>query len=151
MVASLSIFGNADRGRSLLFGMMARLLPAIAVQLITKTFDEILRSTGPLKMSVGIVFSLWSASMGMNAVMDTLNAAYNVEESCGFLKRSAVAIGLTLVLTILLVSSTLLVIVGDEFARRFGPVSFIRLGWNFSQWPLALVVLEHCRSPQIKT
>src|SRR5579871_3352675 len=73
VVASLSVFGNADRGRALLFGLLARLLPPMAFELISKTFNEILQSTGPLKMSFGILFSLWSASMGMSAVMDTLN------------------------------------------------------------------------------
>jgi membrane protein len=141
VIASLSMFGNADRGRALLFGILARLLPAMAIELITKTFNEILHSTGPLKMSFGILFSLWSASLGMSAVMDTLNAAYRVEETRSFLKQSAVAVGLTLVLTLLLVSSTLLVIVGDEFAAGFGPASSIELAWNLSQWPLALALL----------
>ena len=141
VIASLSMFGNADRGRALLFGILARLLPAMAFELITRTFNEILQSTGPLKMSFGILFSLWSASMGMSAVMDTLNAAYKVEETRSFLKQSAMAIGLTLVLNVLLVSSTLLVIVGDKFAGRFGPASSIELAWNCLQWPLALSLL----------
>jgi membrane protein len=141
VIASLSMFGNADRGRALLFGILARLLPAMAFELITKTFNEILQSTGPLKMSFGILFSLWSASMGMSAMMDTLNAAYKAEGTRSFLKQSAVAIGLTLILTILLVSSTLLIIVAGEFAARLGPASSIGLAWNFLQWPLGLALL----------
>jgi membrane protein len=87
VVPSLSVFGNADRGRVLFFGILARMLPPMAFELISRTFDQILQSTGPLKMSFGIVFSLWSASI-MGAVMDALNAAYRIKESRGFLKSN---------------------------------------------------------------
>jgi membrane protein len=76
VIASLSVFGTADRGRSLIFGLLAHFLPAPAFQLISITFSQILQVGGPLRMSFGIVLSLWSASMGMSAIMDTLNAAY---------------------------------------------------------------------------
>ena len=39
-------------------------------------------------------FSVWSASAGMSAMMDTLNSEYEVSESRSFLRRSATAIGL---------------------------------------------------------
>src|SRR5215470_3221474 len=81
VVASLSMVGNADRGRALLFTVFARFLPGPAFELIKTTFDEILKKSGPLTMSLGMIGSLWSASMGMNAVMDTLNAAYGVRET----------------------------------------------------------------------
>jgi membrane protein len=143
VVASLSVFGNADRGRALLFGILARLLPPMAFELISKTFTEILQSTGPLKMSFGIVFSLWSASMGMRAVMDTLNAAYRVKESRSFLKQYAVAIGLTTGLTVLLVLSTLLAILGNEIvANRFDAASPMVTLWKFSKWPMALALVS---------
>ena len=63
VIASLSMFGTADRGRTLLLNLFERFLPMPAFQLISTTFDEIIRSGGPLKMSFGILGSLWSASM----------------------------------------------------------------------------------------
>src|SRR5579862_7272700 len=73
ITASLSVFGYADRGRAVMFQVVSRLLPGPASQLIISTFEAILTSGGPLKMSFGIVFSVWSASMGMSALLDTLN------------------------------------------------------------------------------
>src|SRR5215472_9491511 len=92
VVSVLSIFGAADRGRALLFTFLARLLPAPAFQLIVDTFSQILASTGPLKMSVGIIVSLWSASLGMGAMMNTLNEAYRVKETRSIFKQYLVAI-----------------------------------------------------------
>jgi membrane protein len=141
VIASLSVFGRADRGRALLGELLPRIFPAAAYQLIDKTFIEIIQSSGPLKMSFGIVFSLWSASMGMSAVMDTLNAAYKVKETRSLLKQYAIAIGLTLGLTLLVVLSLLIIVLGNELVGYFSPGNVIGFVWKMTQWPLALAVL----------
>jgi len=141
VIASLSVFGRADRGRALLGELLPRIFPAAAYQLIDKTFIEIIQSSGPLKMSFGIIFSLWSASMGMIAVMDTLNAAYKVKETRSLLKQYAIAIGLTFGLTLLVVLSLLIIVLGDELVAYFSPGNVIAFVWKITQWPLALAVL----------
>ena len=141
VITSLSVFGRADRGRALLGGLFSRIFPAAAYQLIDKTFIEIIQSTGPLKMSFGIIFALWSASMGMSAVMDTLNAAYKVKETRSLIKQYSTAIGLTFGLTLLTVVSLLIVVLGDQLVGYFSTGYFIAIVWKITQWPLALAVL----------
>ena len=141
VIASLSVFGTADRGRAVLFGFLARSLPGPASQLISQTFEEILRSGGPLKMSFGILASLWSASMGMSAVMDTLNAAYKVKETRSLVKQYAVAIALTCGTGVLLVISLMTAIFGDRIAAAILPGNVIAMGWKIGEWPLALALL----------
>jgi membrane protein len=141
VIASLSVFGRADRGRALLGELLPRIFPAAAYQLIDKTFIEIIQSSGPLKMSFGIIFSLWSASMGVSAVMDTLNAAYKVKETRSLLKQYAIAVGLTFGLTLLVVLSLLIIVLGDEFVAYFAPGNVIAFVWKITQWPLAFAVL----------
>lgn len=141
IVASLSVLGRADRGRMLLFEFLARFLPLPAFQLISSTFDEILRAGGPLKMSLGIVVSLWSASMGMTAVMDTLNAAYKVKEARSLLKQYGIAIGLTIAITLLLVGSIVAILVGHRFAAEsvFGKTGMVI--WKVAPWLIGSLVL----------
>jgi membrane protein len=141
VIMSLSVFGRADRGRALLGGLFSRIFPAAAYQLIDKTFIEIIQSTGPLKMSFGIIFALWSASMGMSAVMDTLNAAYKVKETRSLIKQYSIAIGLTFGLTLLTVVSLLIVVLGDQLVGYFSTGNFIAIVWKITQWPLVLAVL----------
>lgn len=143
LVSALSIFGTADRGRALLFQMIARFLPGLAFQLIKNTFEAILRAGGPLKMSFGAIFSLWSASMGMMALMDTLNAAYRVKETRSFVKQYAVAIGLTLAIASLLIVSLLGVVFGNKIATALSARETFAVAWRYGQWPLgvALVLL----------
>jgi membrane protein len=141
VIASLSVFGTADRGRVLLLDFLARFLPLPAFQLISTTVDEVIQASGPVKMSFGVIASLWSASLGMGAVMDTLNAAYRVSETRSLVKQYAVAIGLTLGLGIVLVVSIAFVL----FVRRIagidldsGVEGFV---WSCLRWPLVFAVL----------
>jgi membrane protein len=141
VIASLSVFGNADRGRSLLFAALARLLPVPAFQLISNTFTEIVQSSGPLKISLGILASIWSASLGMNAMMDTLNVAYRVEETRSLLKQYLVAVAMTLGVGLVIVIATLSVIVGDRVARAFALPHLTVVAWQVTKWPLAAALL----------
>ena len=141
IIASLSVFGLADRGRALLFQFFAGALPPSAFELLNTTFTDIIRASGPLKMSLGIIASLWSASTGMSAVMDTLNAAYGVKENRSLIKQYAVAIGLTLGITLLLVISVAIVLFGDGIVERLSRASIIATVWKIAQWPLALALI----------
>jgi len=141
VIASLSVLGAADRGRELLFGFFAEALPPAAFNLVAKTFDEIIRSSGPLKMSFGIVASLWSASMGMIAIMDTLNAAFNVKETRSLFKQYAVAMCLTVGIALLLVMWVVMAVFGDAIVNALSIGTFVVNTWRFAQWPTVLTLM----------
>jgi len=48
-----------------------------------------------LGVIIGILLALWSASSGMGHLVDAINIAYDEEETRGWLKRKALALGLT--------------------------------------------------------
>jgi membrane protein len=141
VIASLSVFGAADRGRALLFGLFARFLPLPVFELISDTFEQILRSNGPLKMSVGILATLWSASMGMGAIMDTLNGAYNVRETRSLLKQYVTAIGLTGGIALLLVTCVLVFVYGTAAAGTIEPGFVTAHVWTLLQSVLGLTLV----------
>ena len=141
VIASLSVFGIADRGRALLFGVLAKFLAAPAFELIASTFNEIIQSGGPLKVSIGIVASLWSASMGMMAVMDTLNAAYNLKETRSLIKQYAVSLALTLGIALLLVLSLSFAVLANSAVRALPAWSIVEVVWRAAQWLFGLILL----------
>lgn len=141
VIASLSVFGLADRGRELVFQFFAGALPPSAFELLNATFTDVIRASGPLKMSFGLVVSLWSASMGMIAVMDTLNSVYDVKESRSLLKQYALAVGLTLGIALLLVISVVIVLFGDTIVGALSHGGVIADVWKIAQWPLVLVLI----------
>jgi len=141
VIASLSVFGAADRGRELLFRLFAEALPPAAFNLVAKTFEEIILSSGPLKISFGIVASLWSASMGMIAIMDTLNAAFNMKETRSLFKQCVVAMGLTVGIALLLVMSVVMAVFGGAIINALSLGNVIANTWRIAQWPLVLALI----------
>jgi membrane protein len=135
------VFSAADRGRYLLFSFLSRFLPAPAFQLIVDTFNQIVASSGPLRMSLGIVASLWAASLGMNAMMNTLNAAYRVKETRSIFRRYFSAIALTIGIGLLVAVSTLTVVIGDGVAAALSLPHAASLAWRIVEWPVAVVLL----------
>jgi membrane protein len=140
IISVMSVFGHADSMRQALLGFIAAVLPGSASKLIQKTLTEVIQGAGGLKMSFGIIFSLWSASAGMSAIMDTLNAEYEVSESRSFLRRNATAIGLSIACAVLMVCAVTIVLTGGSTAQAFS-VSTSSVLLRIVLWPIALALV----------
>ena len=120
-------------------------LPSSASTLVQTTIQQITSNAGGGKLSFGILFALWSGSAGMVAIIDALNHCYSVKESRGLVKSRAVAIGLTIVVSILVLCSLTLVLFGSHLADMVGRFmhlgSVFTMGWKIVQWPVALFMM----------
>ena len=78
---------------------LSKLLPPGAEELLLDRLGELV-STSSTTLGAGLVLAvlgaLWSASVGMKAIMEAINVAYDEEEKRGFLKLRGQAILLTL-------------------------------------------------------
>jgi membrane protein len=109
-------------------------LPAAASDLIQKTMNEVTSASGIGKLSFGLIVSLWSASAGMLAIMDTLNAEHGVAEDRSFLRQRITAVALTLGVATLLVFAAVIVLSGESQNMLAGTSAMV---WKVSHWPLA--------------
>jgi membrane protein len=135
----------ADAGGDLrqeLIRMLGTVIPADASSLIFKTVNEVQEHAGGGKLSFGILATLWAASNGMGALTDALNTAYEVRETRPWWRSRLIAVALTVVLSVLILSALALVLFGGHIAGwiaatySFGGV-FVT-AWKVLQW---LVVL----------
>ena len=113
MIALLRVFSDAGaqlRREVMLF--FVRVLPVSTSKLIQKTLGEVNESHSGSKLSFGLLFSIWTATAGVSAVMETLNAAYEVQETRSFVRRNAIAIGLTFVTAALMLAAAAVVVTG---------------------------------------
>jgi membrane protein len=141
VIAMLGVFsGHAEDIRQLVLNFLAAILPGPASTLIEKTLSEVSQSHAGFKLSIGLIFSLWSASAGMSAIMDTLNAAYEVRESRSLIRRNAIALGLTTTTGILLMVAVAIVIAGGATAKRFSG-GIISASIKILQWPVAVALV----------
>jgi membrane protein len=142
----ISLFGLfAARGTqlesSLLF-YLSRVVPPTAFEVVSKTIAEVTRGAGGAKLTFGIVFALWSAAGGMTSMISALNGASQVRESRPWWKVRLIAIGLTVAISMLLISALGLVLIGGHAAELAG--AKLHLGplvvviWKVIQWPAAL-------------
>ena len=115
LTSVIGILLGSDTGlRHALFGYLGRVLPGSAFNLVDSTMYEVSAASGGGKLTFGILAALWAASNGMGAITEALNAAYNVKESRAWWKQRLTAIGLTVVLSILIISALVLVLYGGK-------------------------------------
>jgi membrane protein len=146
LTALLGIFAaSSTELRQGLMNYIATALPPSAYDLVSKTLEQTTRASGGGKIGFGLIASLWSATAGMNALEDTLNAVYNVKESRPLWKTYAIAIGLTVVCSLLVFAALVVILYGNglsTFAANqlgLGPVA--SWTWKIVQWVFALLFL----------
>jgi membrane protein len=121
---------------------LGAVLPSSASTFIETGLGQVARGSSAGKLSFGLLAALWSASSGMSAIINGLNLAYEVKNDRPWWRKKLVSIGLTIVVTALMVVALLLVVCGGNvasaLAARFGWQKEFTLTWNFLQWPLLL-------------
>jgi membrane protein len=146
LMSLLGYFAQAGSDlRTKLLTYLSTVMPYSAVTLVRTTLDEISQSSGGGKISIGILAALWAASNGMGAISDTLNVAYGVKERRPWWKVRLVSIGLTIMLSILIVVALAIVLyggrIGDALAGHFGFSTAFTVAWKIVQFPIALVFI----------
>lgn len=136
-VAALGIFAaSSAHFRHELFTFAGRIGPASPV--LRKTITQISSRSGGTQLGIGIVIALWSASSGMSAVMDALNRQHGIKQSRPFVKRSALAIALTIAVGILLLLAIGTALVGSSVISAVGGSEVLRILWDVARWPVVL-------------
>ena len=123
---------------STLLDTLARVVPADSMRLVNKVLQTVIHSHRGGFLTIGILGTLWSASSGVSAMIEALNVAYDVPETRPFWKTRPLAIGLTLVLGALLITSLGLMIVGPRFGEWLAGEAHISwtlaAAWPFIRW-----------------
>jgi len=136
------VMGAETKLRESLFAYLGTVLPSSASQLVNTTILEVTNSSGGGKIAFGILAALWAASNGMGAITEALNIAYDVEESRAWWRQRLTAVGLTIALSLLIISALLLVLTGgriaDFLAASYGFGESFAMAWKVVQWPIAL-------------
>jgi membrane protein len=136
----------ADAGSELrenLLSLLGSVVPQEAGDLIHETIEKVEEGSGGGKISFGILATLWAASNGMTAICQTLNIAYEVEETRPWWKVRLVSLGLTVALAVLILSALTLMLFGGHIAEyvaasfSFGQV--FTWTWKILQWPVVLL------------
>jgi membrane protein len=123
-----------------LFRALGGVMPPEALSLIT---DQMIKISGNKQaglLTLGMLLAISSSSAAMVAIIDTLNAAYDVEEGRPWWKVRLTAILLTVGVAIFILVSFSLVLIGPTLATTLA--ESLNLGpafewtWKILQWPI---------------
>jgi membrane protein len=124
---------------------LAPFTPPDALSLIRTQLDSILAAEQGGLLTVGVLGALWSSSAALTAIIDTLNRAFDVEETRPWWKVRLLAIGLTVGIAVFILTAFALVVAGPEVAHlvadRLGLASTVATAWTIVQWPIVFLLV----------
>jgi membrane protein len=128
-----------------LFSYFAGVVPPESFQLLRKVAVELATHASGWKLIIGIVSALWCVSGAIGAMIDSLNLAYHVRETRSLLKVRAIAFGLSVLITILLLLAMSMALAGGHFVDWFGSGfqlhPMIVAVWKALRWPAVVLFI----------
>jgi membrane protein len=127
--------GNAQDVIERLFGA----LPNEAQQLLTDQLESISESSsGSLSfgLALGVTLSVWTASGAIGQLMNTINIAYDEEETRSWFRRKAIALGLTLGAIVYVAGAIFLVVALPRIIEASALGVGMRQFLNIMIWPV---------------
>ena len=78
---------------------LSLVIPTSALGTVLTTFNQTTAAASSSKVTLSSIAAIWSASVGVSAIQDTLNQVYKIKESRSYVVARIYAIGLTILLT----------------------------------------------------
>ncbi|CEA03355.1 hypothetical protein BN1050_01540 [Metalysinibacillus saudimassiliensis] len=111
-----------------IYSFLATIMPIEIYTMIEGTLKDVLTNRNGGLLSIGILGTVWSASKGINALMNALNKAYETESKSG-MKDRALSLVFTLALVIVVLLALVLPIFGQQIISFM--TSFIDIEMSF--------------------
>jgi membrane protein len=145
LICLTSLVGFLPGVQESIFNGLSRVFPPQAMKIVNETMRDIVINRSGKLLSFGILGTIWAASGGVEALMGTLNLAYHVKEGRSFWKVRLIAIGLTVMLSLLIIGGTVLIMFADKFSvwltALLGLGKSFTLFWGVAEYLVGLVLL----------
>ncbi len=125
-------------------GQLREALPLQTYDLVAGTVYNVLSQREGSILGFGLLAALWSGSMGVGALITTINRAYNIHPRRNILLQKLLSIVLTLGVSGFVILSTLLVLLGPRLSHDFfqlvGMAGEAQNAWTTLRLPLVLLM-----------
>jgi membrane protein len=122
--------------------LMSRLVPGNGMSLVHSILSDVASHKHAHFLTLGLVFTIWTASSGFAAIIDGLDVVYRVRETRPVWKTRPLAMALTLVAGSLLLLALVLMIEGTHFGiwatSRFQLNPAALATWRYLRWGIAI-------------
>lgn len=124
---------------------LSRLIPANAYELVQDVVAQTMAARRHTLLSFGLLFTLWSAVTGVNALIRGVNKAYSEQESRSFWKLTGISIVFTLGLVLVIILALTLLVAGKQLGTMFfaylGVTRLYHSSWNLFRYLVPLFVM----------
>lgn len=144
LAAAVSLYGliaDPAQIQAQLSGL-STMLPAEVYETVTSEMERIASSgkVAGFGAVIGILVALWSGSRGMNALIQAMNIVYEENETRGYIKLQAIAIGLTLGAIVVMALAVLVIAAAPGFLQMLGLSAVAAYAVAIGRWVLLLAV-----------
>ncbi|HJE29606.1 MAG TPA: YihY/virulence factor BrkB family protein [Pseudomonas nitrititolerans] len=119
-------------------------MPPVALEQVNPVIDQLQQKKSGL-MSVGIMVALWTASVGVRALMNAMNRAYGVEEGRPTWKLMLLSLLYTVGIAVTLLTVAGLMVLGPQImewlAAQVGLQEIVVVLWSWLRWPAAIFLM----------
>ena len=147
VVSLLALLGQYPETYQSIVNTLRDAAPGTAVNTIDSALRDALsnRSNAGILLVVGLTLALWAASGAIGAAMRSLEAINRAKSGRSFLPNLGVRLGLTVLLTVLVLVAFLAVVVAGPFfgsiADAAGFPSFVKALVGYLRWPVGVLAL----------
>jgi membrane protein len=124
---------------------LARVAPGDVIRIVQDQILKIAHDQNGGLLTFGMLGTVWSMSSAMDAIISTLNEAYDIQEGRPWWKVKLTAVSLTLALAVFIVVSMVLVMVGPtmgvKMAGWFSLGPAFTIVWNLVRWPIVFCLV----------
>ncbi|MEW2168164.1 YihY/virulence factor BrkB family protein, partial [Streptomyces sp. NPDC007084] len=145
LVSLLGITGKSTTDKVL--DNLKQLTPGSTRNILTRAVEQLQGNAGigSIVAIVGLVLAVWSASGYVAAFIRAANAIYDMPEGRPIWKVLPVRVGVTVVLMVMAVASSLIVVFTGGIARQAGAALGVGDSaltvWSIAKWPVLVVLV----------
>jgi membrane protein len=142
----LSLFGEKQAIFDWIVRNLASVVPGDALAVVEGVVrDVVLTENAPGLISTGAVLAAWAGSNVFGALIDSLNRAYDVEETRPWWEKKLIALASVAAAGVFMAIASTIMLAGPEIAdwlsRRAALGGTFETAWLVLQYPLALLML----------
>ncbi len=138
----MTVIGNSNLEEEVVLDYLSRVLPGEAFNLVESTVVEVLNHENIGLLSFALIFAIWSASKGIDAIIKSLNKAYDEVEKRGLIARYAVSIFSTIIFAFAILLVLLAFVLGgvirDALMKYFPEPQLIATLWQVLRYTVAI-------------
>lgn len=142
LISILSLFSISMDGA---FNILSKIAPNEAIVIIKDYVENLLPTRSINVLSISFLAAIWSSSRGINALINGLNNAYEVQETRGFFKKRILAMFFTILVAFSIVLALTIPSMGMDFllwiSKFVGLTELMIKLWYYLRWLIIILIL----------